>query len=195
MHFLMNEGYVRPFKMQTIKVAAHSVETYSEEELRILLRKPDIRKCKYIEYQCWVMSSFPFSTGVRQRSLMNIRIKDVYLDSSIVTVAVTKNRKPLIIPLSETMNSVLREFLKHRQHSSREEYLFCNVFGKQLMKSTCYSMLYSYNKSRGVERTGIHRYRHTFEKQWILNGGNVVTLSRTDPFSAPLSCIGNSCVL
>ena len=35
-------------------------------------------------------------------------------------------------------------------------------------------MLYDYNKSRGVETTGIHRYRHTFAKQWILNGGNVV---------------------
>ena len=39
-------------------------------------------------------------------------------------------------------------------------------------------MLYEYNKRRGVETTGIHRYRHTFAKQWILNGGNVVSLSK-----------------
>ena len=39
-------------------------------------------------------------------------------------------------------------------------------------------MLYTYNKNRGVETTGIHRYRHTFAKQWVLNGGNVVALSR-----------------
>ena len=39
-------------------------------------------------------------------------------------------------------------------------------------------MLYHYNKNRGVETTGIHRYRHTFAKQWILNGGNVVALSK-----------------
>ena len=39
-------------------------------------------------------------------------------------------------------------------------------------------MLYNYNKTRGVETTGIHRYRHTFSKQWILNGGNVVSLSK-----------------
>jgi integrase/recombinase XerD len=39
-------------------------------------------------------------------------------------------------------------------------------------------MLYGYNKRRGVETTGIHRYRHTFAKQWILNGGNVVSLSK-----------------
>jgi len=41
-----------------------------------------------------------------------------------------------------------------------------------------YLLLYFYNKNRGVATTGIHRYRHTFAKQWILNGGNVVTLSR-----------------
>ena len=39
-------------------------------------------------------------------------------------------------------------------------------------------MLYHYNKNRGLATTGIHRYRHTFAKQWILNGGNVVALSR-----------------
>ena len=39
-------------------------------------------------------------------------------------------------------------------------------------------MLYEYNKRRGVETTGIHRYRHTFAKQWILNGGNVVALQK-----------------
>ena len=39
-------------------------------------------------------------------------------------------------------------------------------------------MLYEYNKRRGVNKTGIHRYRHTFAKQWIINGGNVVSLSK-----------------
>ena len=62
------------------------------------------------------------------------------------------------------------------EHKDFDDYLFCNVFGQQLVKSTCYHMLYEYNKKRGVETTGIHRYRHTFAKQWILNGGNVVSL-------------------
>ena len=38
--------------------------------------------------------------------------------------------------------------------------------------------MYEYNKKRGVERTGIHRFRHTFAKQWVLMGGNVVTLQK-----------------
>jgi integrase/recombinase XerD len=76
------------------------------------------------------------------------------------------------------MVSILKEYLKYRQHKSNEDYLFCNVFGGQLTKSTCYHILYEYNRNRGVQTTGIHRYRHTFAKQWILNGGNVVSLSK-----------------
>ena len=39
MHFLMNEGYISPFKMQSIKVDKNHVETYTDEELKTLLAK------------------------------------------------------------------------------------------------------------------------------------------------------------
>lgn len=178
MHFLMNEGYLPTFRMQTIKVDRSGVETYSEEELVTLLKKPNIKKCSFTEYQCWVMTNFLFSTAVRQRSLMHIKIKDLDFDNNVVHVTVTKNRKNLIVPFNKTLANILQEFLKYRQYKSNEDFLFCNVFGQQLKKSTCYHMLYEYNKKRGVETTGIHRYRHTFAKQWILNGGNVVSLSK-----------------
>lgn len=178
MHFFMNEGYIPSFHMQAIKVDRHGVETYSEEELFTLLKKPNIKKCSFTEYQCWVMTNFLFSTAVRQRSLMHIRIKDVDLDNNVVHVTVTKNRKSLLVPFNDTLRNILQEFLKYRQYKTTEDFLFCNVFGQQLVKSTCYHMLSEYNKRRGVETTGIHRYRHTFAKQWILNGGNVVSLSK-----------------
>lgn len=178
MHFLMNEGYLPYFKMQAIKVDRSGVETYSEEELMALLKKPNIKKCSFIEYQSWVMTNFLFSTAVRQRSLRFIKVKDLDFDNNVVYVTVTKNRKSLIVPFNRTLSNILKEFLKYRQHKSDENFLFCNVFGQQLNKSTSYHMLYEYNKRRGVETTGIHRYRHTFAKQWILNGGNVVSLSK-----------------
>lgn len=177
-HFLMNEGYIERFTMKAIKVDKSHVETYTEEELNCLLQKPNIKKCSFIEYQSWVMTCLLFSTGIRQRSLINIKVKDVDFDNNLIHVNVTKNRKPLIVPVNQTMINVLSEYLKYRQHKNTEEYLFCNVFGCQLVRSTCYHMLYQYNKRRGVETTGIHRYRHTFAKQWILNGGDVVSLSK-----------------
>jgi len=177
-HYLMKEGYMETFEMKSIKVDAQHKQTYTDAELRLLLKKPNIKKCNFTEYQCWVMTNFLFCTGVRQRSLMNIKIKDVDFDNCVVYVNVTKNRKPLIVPINDTMVAILKEFFKYRQYKNTEDYLFCNAFGNQLVKSTSYHMLYDYNKRRGVETTGIHRYRHTFAKQWIISGGNVVTLSR-----------------
>ena len=177
LHFLMNEGYLERFKMQAIKVDKTAVETYTEEELAKLLKKPDVKKCGFAEYQSWVMTSFLFSTGVRQRSLNNIKISDIDFDNKFITLRVTKNRKVLVIPMENGLKTILTEYLKYRQHKSTDEYLFTNIFGQQLTKSTGYHRLYEYNKARGVETTGLHRYRHTFAKQWILNGGNVVTLS------------------
>ena len=49
---------------------------------------------------------------------------------------------------------------------------------QSLLKKAQHYRLYDYNKRRGVNTTGIHRYRHTFAKQWIINGGNVVSLSK-----------------
>lgn len=178
LHFLMNEGYIPHYKMKAIKVDKTPVETYTDEELRLLLKKPDLKKCEFAEYQSWVMTSFLFATGVRQHSLNNIKINDLDFDNGYITLRVTKNRKVLVIPMDNGLRTILTEYLKYRQHKSTDEYLFTNIFGEQLTKSTGYHRLYEYNKARGVETTGLHRYRHTYAKQWILNGGNVVTLSR-----------------
>ena len=178
LHFLMKENYLDSFEMKSIKVDKTPVETYTEEELIKLLKKPDVKKCSFAEYQSWVMTNFLFSTGVRQHTLNNIKICDLDLDNGYITLTVTKNRKVLIIPMGADLKPILAEYLKYRQAKSKEEFLFTNIFGQQLTKSTGYHRLYDYNKSRGVETTGLHRYRHTYAKQWILNGGNVVTLSR-----------------
>ena len=178
MHFLMNEGYVEFFPMKSIKVDDAPVETYTDDELRVLLKKPNLRKCTFAEYRNWVITNLFFSTGIRQRSLLYLKVKDIDFDNQLLHVNVTKNRKPLIVPLSTTMTQILKEYLTHRQHKNNDEYLFCTSYGSQMTKGNLYHNLYEYNKARGVERTGIHRYRHTFAKQWILNGGNVVSLSK-----------------
>lgn len=178
LHFLMNNGYMQEFQMRIIKTDKPAKETYTDEELAILLKKPNINKCSYIEYECWVISCLLMSTGIRQHSLMELKIKDIDFVNSFLNVRVTKTRKPLIIPLNQTMINILREFLRYRQHNNIEDWLFCNVYGNKLTKSTSYHMIYEYNHKRGVATTGLHRYRHTFAKHWILKGGSVVTLSK-----------------
>ena len=47
-----------------------------------------------------------------------------------------------------------------------------------MKRDILYRHIAHYNKSRGVNSVGVHKFRHTFAKYWILNGGSVVTLSR-----------------
>lgn len=177
LNFFMRQEYLPTFKIQLIKADRQPIETYSDSDLMKLLKKPNLKKCSFTEYKNWVMVNFLLSTGIRQRSLINIQIKDVDFDNEVVNINVTKNGKPLIIPLNSDIVRILKEYLKYR-NGATDDYLFCNVFGKQLTKSTVYHQMYEYNKSRSVDKTGLHRYRHTFAKKWVLMGGNVVTLQK-----------------
>ena len=101
MRFFMKCQYIPSFEIPLPKADKAPIETYTDEELRKLLKKPDVRKCIFSTYRSWVIVNFLLSTGIRQNSLVNIKIKDVDFDNSVVYVHTTKNRKPLIIPLNE----------------------------------------------------------------------------------------------
>lgn len=177
MYFFMEQGWLEKFKIKLAKTDKQPIETYTDEDLRKLLRKPNLKKCNFTEYKAWVIVNFLLSTGVRQNSLANIKIRELDFDNKVVYVNMTKNRKPLIVPLNDDIIQILKEYLQYRE-GNKDDYLFCNAFGKKLVKSTLYHSLWQYNKSRGVETTGLHRFRHTFAKKWVLMGGNVVTLSK-----------------
>ena len=177
MYFFMEQGWLERYKIKLAKTDKQPIETYTDEDLRKLLKKPNLKQCSFTEYKAWVIVNFLLSTGVRQNSLANIKIKDIDFNNKVVYVNITKNRKPLIVPLNDDIIQILKEYLRYR-NGEREEYLFCNIFGKKLVRSTLYHSLWQYNKDRGVETTGLHRFRHTFAKKWVLMGGNVVTLSK-----------------
>jgi len=118
------------------------------------------------------------STGLRLSSFTNIKIKDIDLDNEVVYVKHTKNRKPLIVPLNFTIVDILKEYLKYRKTDSNEDYLFCNIYGKQLSKACITNTIVRYNLKRDVNSRGIHKFRHTFATKFIQQGGSVVVLQK-----------------
>lgn len=177
MRFFMKCEYLPHFEIKIPKADKYPIETYTDKELRQLLKKPDVRKCNFATYRSWVVVNFLLSTGIRQNSLTNIKIKDVDFDNSIVYVNTTKNRKPLIIPLNEDIIKILQEYLKYRGGNAGD-WLFCSTYGEQLTRSSSYHAIWDYCHLRGLEKTGVHRFRHTFAKKWVMMGGSVVTLQK-----------------
>ena len=60
-----------------------------------------------------------------------------------------------------------------------DDYLFPSENGTQLKEYALRSSVCRYNKRRGVQKTSIHAFRHTFARKYLIDcGGNAFTLQR-----------------
>ena len=90
----------------------------------------------------------------------------------------TKNGKVQVVPLCSKMVSILREYMTIRKGES-EEYLFCNQYGEMLSENALRLAIAHYNRSRGVEKTSIHLFRHTFARKYLVDcGGDAFMLQK-----------------
>jgi len=128
-YYGMELGYIPRFKLEMIRADKELKETYTDEELTLLLKKPDLKKCKFAEYRDWVIVNYFLATGNRVSTVRNIKISDIDFADSMIALTRTKNRKQQVVPLSRTMLQILQEYLLYRQ-GNPEDYLFCNQYGK-----------------------------------------------------------------
>ena len=168
-------GYVRPFKIVIPKSVKKIKETYTHDELIALLERPNVNKCSFSEYKTWVFENYLLATGNRLSTALNVRIKDVDFDNNVLHLCQTKNRRQQIIPLSNKLALVLKEYLEIRGGNA-DDYLFCNEYGEKASDRTYQQLVRRYNIKRNVNRTSIHVFRHTFAKNWILNSGDIARL-------------------
>ena len=157
---------------QTIK------ETYSDNELKALLKKPDVRKCTFAEFRNWTIINFLLNSGSRAATIRAIQIRDIDLDNGIVYYRHTKNKKAQVIPLCSAMIAILREYLRVRG-GEPSDYLFCTEKGVQLAENALRQTIARYNERRGVSKTSLHLFRHTFARKYLIDcGGDAFTLQK-----------------
>lgn len=152
-------------------------ETYSDEELKKLLEKP-ATNCSFCEYRSWIVIQFLLNSGCRASTIRNIQNRDVDLESRQVLFRHTKTRKVQVIPLCSTLVAHLKDYMRIRK-GEPEDYLFCNEHGEMLTENALRLAIVRYNQQRGVKRTSIHMFRHTFARKYLLDcGGNAFTLQK-----------------
>ena len=177
LYFCMKLGYLKDFKVELIKAEKKIKETYTECELKLLLKKPNLKRDSFAEYRDWVIVNFLIGTGVRLLTLINIKIKDIDCESGFFITRHSKNKRQQMIPLPTSLINILIEYLNYRK-GKEEDYLFCTVSAEQLSRNTITNTIKWYNESRGINKTSIHLFRHTFAKLYILNGGDIFRLQK-----------------
>lgn len=173
------QGYLKYFRCPIKEVAPPAKQVYSDKELEKLLVKPDIRN--YSEFRNWVIINLLLATGARQNTIINIKIGDVDLEDGYITFNTTKAHKVVVLGLEKKMKAILTEFINYWRTGgdlTEDDYLFANEYDEQLTRSGLASAIRHYNQRRGVKKTSIHLFRHTFAKNWITSGGDIITLAR-----------------
>ena len=152
-------------------------DTYTNTELQKLLKKPNMKFCGFPEYRNWVIINLLLNSGSRASTIRNILIKDVDLDNQTISYRHTKNKSIQIVPLCYEMKKILKEYLKIRDGQAND-YLFPNQDGSIMSENCLNEAIRRYNRSRGVDKTSIHLFRHSFAERYLQQGGNPFDLQK-----------------
>jgi integrase len=109
-----------------------------------------------------------YGTGMRLGEAFNLRRKDVNLTEGIIILRSTKNGEDRLLPISDSLCGVLRDFASAYAKSDADSYFFVKRNGKALAHCDAYIVFRKLLREIGIPYCGrdkgprIHDFRHTF---------------------------------
>lgn len=171
--------YIEPsFKINMIEGQEEQMKLFTDDELTLLLEKPR-RNDSFTDWRTWAIVNWVLGTGNRASTICDVRLTDINYSKREIALGHTKNKKAQIIPLSSSLETVLKEYVRMwRKDADIDGWLFPNVGEEKLTTNALRHSFSRYCAARGVERTNIHGLRHNFAKGWVQNNGNMFALQK-----------------
>lgn len=184
-YWMMDRELIRKHNIVIRNVEAEIKDVYTDEEISRLLKKPK-DDCSFAEYRSWVIINWVLATGNRCATICSIKIKDIDFEEDMININTQKSKRVHRIPLEKKLRNILIDYIEDwlvdDEGEYITEYLFPNSyslsFNKPMERASMGRAIADYNKSRGVAKTSIHLFRHTFAKNWIMSGGDLHSLQR-----------------
>lgn len=166
-YWMMDNECISNFTIKIPKFQHTVPDTYTDEELAILLEKPK-KQCSYVEYETWVFINLAIATGLRLSSMLSLKVSDIIFSENIISVKQTKNNKGLKLVINDEMLEILDKYIQLFGFTD-DSYLFSSAEGTPLHKRTMEDFIYRYEKKRNIKKTkAIHAFRHTFARNFYL---------------------------
>lgn len=164
------------FPVDLVQETEEIKETFTNEELRKLIRKPS-PSAEFTEWRTWAITNWVLGTGNRCSTVCNVKLRDIDFETMEIHLTKTKNHREQIVPMSRELEAAISTFIQiWRSDAEDGDYLFCNVSADKLTPNALKHSFRDYVQSRGVTKTSIHTMRHTFAKSWVVNGGEITRL-------------------
>lgn len=175
-NYCISKHYIPFFQFELIKQQEEGIKFLPNTDIEKLLEKP-LKTETFPTWRSWMIVNWVYATGNRESTICEVRLSDVDFSGSRIYLRHTKSRKLQTIPLSRTLASYLKEYIRYfRKNCPPTAYLFPSIGDTKLTTDGLRRGYARYCKSRGVSNTSLHGIRHTFAQEWINNNGNLYQL-------------------
>lgn len=181
--FLYSEGLVpiNPVKVvKKPKLPKVRARTFTTTELQKLLGF--FREDSFVGLRNKLMIFIFYGTGIRKAELLGLSVLNLHLDMSMMTI-IGKGNKERDVPLSSSLVKLLRRYLDRRADlllDTRMETsaLFVTNRGTPLTDGALLHIFRELKAGTGISgrRVSPHTFRHSFAKNFLLNGGELFVL-------------------
>lgn len=180
-NYLYENHYIKANPIRRVKQLPNErkpVDFISDEEFKKLISVLDISK--FHEYRDCTIIQLIIDTGMRVGETLLIELKDVDMTRKSIYLPPenTKGKKGRMVFYSAEMDKYLKRWLKFKDRYRDSEYLFCTNQGKPLTVGNFETNFKQYAMRIGLKDAHPHMLRNNFAKRFLMNGGDIYTLSR-----------------
>ena len=181
-NYLTENHYIRQNPFMKIKknlTNEHKIVEYiSDEDFKNLIRCFDLSK--FHEYRDCTIIELIMDTGMRVGETLLIKLSDVDMvrRSIYLPPENTKSKKGRMVFFSAEMDKSLKSWLQFKDRYRDSDYLFCTNNGKPVQVNVFERNFRMYASRIGLKNAHPHMLRNNFAKRFLMNGGDIYTLSR-----------------
>lgn len=181
--FWHEEGYTETNPMKNIKPVKTDQEDevpgLSDAELEVIFASFD--ETQFAEWRDKVLCTLLLDTGLRINEAVSLTIDriDFRVYTIYVPSQIAKNRRNREVPISREVAKLLKELHEESSRYFGEiEEVFITAYGEPLTTDAFRKRLNRLKATLGLERLSPHMFRHTFCRNYLLNGGDLFTLQK-----------------
>ncbi|MCC0566533.1 tyrosine-type recombinase/integrase [Brevibacillus borstelensis] len=165
--------------VKLMKVDEDTFDPLTDEEVERLLAVPNTKE--YAQWRDLTIMYLILDTGMRVAEVCGLEVSEIDFKSRTITLPASKNknRKPRVLPLSNTVAKMLFELVTESRAYFNSEYVFLTNAGLQYHPDTFRRRLHMYKEKAGIEKKVTpHGLRHLWTRNFLMNGGNLYIAQR-----------------
>ena len=182
--WVVREGYLESNIMAGIpvpKAPNKIINSFNAEQIASLAAA--CQRENSIGYRNLVMLMLMLDTGLRVSELIAIELDDVDLGEGFIRVRSGKGNRERLVPIGSVVLKLLWKYLNQSRPQPISEKItkvFLSFDGLPFTRSGVQQMLRRCGKRAGISgvRCSPHTLRHSFAKNYLLNGGDIFSLQK-----------------